>query len=468
MFSIKKLCIRDNFIKILKLSIPLILTGASLELMGITDSIMLGRFDTKELAYYTLSNSIFYLILEICLGLLLGTLILSSEAFGKKKFSKCGCILKRSIPYAIFISLISIIICSQGTYIFGLTKQTYLVAKKSGEILSIMGLITPAMLIYGCYIYFLDSIEQVKIPMIISFITNILNIICNWIFIYGAFGFEPMGAIGCAISTLISSYLSLIIIITHSKQNKHILKFIRKAKINNKDMKRQKELGYAAGISMGLEETSITLLFIIIGWIGTNELSIFGIYYTIICILFMMSRGIGQAAAIMIGAYHGKKNYHASFMSGTNSLVISIIINLLFIIIIYQFSHHIYGFYTTDKIIYNTLISLTPIFLCGLLFDSIQTTLANILRGRGETWFLSYIQFGISNFIMLPTAYILAISYHLGLKGILISYAITTTMLFCAQITRFIYLHKKDINNSILRRILYRLKIHNKFYSFTK
>jgi len=463
---LKKLSIKDNLIKIIKLSFPLILTNASLELMIVFDSIMLGKFNTEHLAYYSLSNSTFSLILEICFGLLIGTLVLSSEAFGRKDLSKCVNILKRSIPYALLVSLFAMAFCGLGEVIFKISGQDIKTSMETGRILMIMGLTMPAILVYTTHVYFLESIEQVKIPMIIAFISNVINIFFNWVFIYGHFGFKGYGAIGCAISTVITIYISLLLIILYIKHSEKIKKYFSKNHDDKSTIKKQKEIGYAVGFSMGLEEISITLLFLIIGRIGTNELSIFGIYYTIICILFMASRGIGQASAILIAASQGKKDYKKTLLSSFNTLNLAICINLLCILAINLSSNHIYKFYTNDNIILEQLIKFTPLFTVGLLFDSLQTTLATVLRGRGETWFLSYLQFGISNFIMLPLAYILAINFGMKIEGILISYLVTTFILFTTQLARFLYLYKKDIENKLVYRLLSKFNIKPNIFKF--
>ena len=98
--------IRDQVISLTKLAAPIVLARAGWMFMGVVDTIMVGRFSTTELAYQSLGNNMISIAFVPMMGLLLGTLIISSNLFGQRRYSEIGAVWRRSLPYAFALGMI--------------------------------------------------------------------------------------------------------------------------------------------------------------------------------------------------------------------------------------------------------------------------------------------------------------------------------------------------------------------------
>ena len=103
---------------IAKLSFPITTSFLAMGLMGLVDTMIVGNYNTIQLAYIGLANSIFVILFTIPIGLLNGVLIKSSQKFGAKKFQSCGKIYHEGRKYALLLGAIFLLI--------GLNSETIL------------------------------------------------------------------------------------------------------------------------------------------------------------------------------------------------------------------------------------------------------------------------------------------------------------------------------------------------------
>ena len=122
---------------IAKLSLPITTSFLAMGLMGLVDTMIVGNYNTIQLAYIGLANSIFVILFTIPIGLLNGVLIKSSQKFGAKKFQSCGKIYHEGRKYAIFLSVIFLLIGLNSENILRLLGQSPEMVKHGGEILKV-------------------------------------------------------------------------------------------------------------------------------------------------------------------------------------------------------------------------------------------------------------------------------------------------------------------------------------------
>ena len=107
-----KLRILRTFHETWKLAIPVVISRLGAVGLGLVDTIVVGRFGTQELAYQSIANTLHTLLLSVAMGLLQGTIVWTANAFGQGKYRECGMVLRRSIPYAVLIGVLLMIMYS--------------------------------------------------------------------------------------------------------------------------------------------------------------------------------------------------------------------------------------------------------------------------------------------------------------------------------------------------------------------
>ena len=157
--------LKKKTLEILKLSLPITTSFVAMGLMGIVDTIIVGHYNTEQLAYIGLANAIFSLLFTIPIGLLQGVLIKSSQKFGAHKFASCGKIYNEGKRYLVFLSIIFTFIGINGQTVLRLLGQSEEMVAHSGEILLIFSLSIPFVLIFVNSSFFLQSIRRPHIGM---------------------------------------------------------------------------------------------------------------------------------------------------------------------------------------------------------------------------------------------------------------------------------------------------------------
>ena len=194
-----KIYIKD----IAKLALPITTAFVAMGLMGIIDTMIVGNYNTDQLAYIGLANSIFVVLFTIPIGLLQGVLIKSSQKFGAHKFQSTGKIYNEGRKYSFILAIVFTLLGIQGETILRLLGQDDDMVKHGGEVLRVFVFSIPFILMYVNANFFLQSIRRPYVGMYGIIAANILNIIVNPVLVYGKFGFPELGAVGSATSTLI-------------------------------------------------------------------------------------------------------------------------------------------------------------------------------------------------------------------------------------------------------------------------
>ena len=183
--------------------------------MAFVDAVMVGRFSTLELAYLSIGLILFMPVFLVLLGMVFGTLVMTSTAFGAENYSECGAVWRRSIPYSVFLGLFGFIIAFFGEELLRFGGQQHDMAKQGGQVMFYLGLGLPAYLVTVTSQLFLEGIKQPKIAVTMLIIANLFNIVFNWVFVYGHFGIASLGAEGSAIATAIVRWLLAIALVTY-------------------------------------------------------------------------------------------------------------------------------------------------------------------------------------------------------------------------------------------------------------
>ncbi len=436
--------------ELLRLALPIMISRAGIMTMALVDTAMVGHFSSTELAYQSLGNAPVSTILVVSIGLMMGTLVTVSNAFGAERWKDCGLSWRRSLFYGLVIGVVGTALCYPGEFWLILLGQTPDLAKGGGAVIRIIGFGMPAFMAYLACTYFLEGIGRPIAGMIAMFFANIVNIAVNWVLVFGHLGFDAMGATGSAwATTLVRIFLAIVMLIYVWNMRDHVVFGIRD-KITGAwaDWRRQRHIGYAASVSMGLEVSAFTALNIFAGWLGVLALGAFSITFSMFAIVFMMASGIGGATSVRVGIADGRRDYPDMALAGWTGLGINTLLMVPFSLIFFFIPDVLTEFYTSDP----ALIAMaTPLFILAgwLLFvDGAQVVMGSALRGRGETW-VPALLYGVSYYlIMIPLGWALAFPAGrdvIGLFEATIWASIVSALLLAG---RFHLLALRDIRNA--------------------
>jgi multidrug resistance protein, MATE family len=441
---------RRHVSELLRLAGPIIVSRMGILVMITADTVMVGRYSAEQLAYQSIGVALIIPVLLSFMGLIMGTIILTSNHFGAENYAECGKVWRRAVPYAIFLGAIACIISLFGNTWLSLTGQTETLSREGGVVMAATGFGLPAHLVFLASAFFLDGIRRPTPAMVLMIIANILNIFLNWLFIYGNFGFSEAGAEGAAWATTGARWFLAIGIVAYIWVMPGHEKFgVRRAPTGGwKSWADQRDLGYAMALSIGVESIAFATLNIFAGWLGEAELAAYSIALNVLAVCFMVAIGLGSAAAVRVGIAFGRRDHSDMMLAGWIGLGVTVVILGIISAVLLMIPETIATFYSADP----TIIAATApmIFFVGfvLVFDGGQATMSNVLRGCRDVWLPSAVQ-GFSFIgVLIPLAYLLSVHMDVGaiglLYGILIAGAISVTLLGF----RFYWVGKRSIEIS--------------------
>src|SRR3954467_12842406 len=131
--------LRQHIVELLKLAAPVIVARAGLMVMSAVDILIVARYSSEELASLGLGTPPASMLVTSGIGMLLGTMILTSHAVGAGRFEECGPIWRRSLPYALLLGVLATLASLLGQPFFRLTGQERTVAEGGARVLAVLG-----------------------------------------------------------------------------------------------------------------------------------------------------------------------------------------------------------------------------------------------------------------------------------------------------------------------------------------
>ncbi len=430
-----------HYKSIIKLGIPIIIGQIGVILVGIIDNVMVGRYATNDLAAASFVNSIFNIPIFMGLGFAYGLTPLAGQSFGQSNRLKLGSLLKNSLLLNLLFSILligamlliwfNIDSLGQPKEIIPLIKRYYML-----QIISI-----PFIMLFNGFKQFSDGINNTKTPMYIMLIANGINIISNFIFIYGVEDIiDPLGVVGAGVATLISRIFMLIcfiVVFFTGKEFQPYKEALCSSFINRVDIKNLSKMGSMISLQMGMETSLFSITGVMIGWIGKIELAAHQILVTISTIGFMFYYGIAAAIAVKVSNYYGQRDYYnisQSAKAGSNIVMgAALCVSILLLIV----RKDVALLFTSDQ----TIVDIVSIMIFTLITyqfgDALQVSYSNSLRGISDVTAMVKIATLGYFIIAIPVSYICGFVLDWGLQGVWIGYPVGLTITGVIMWARF-------------------------------
>lgn len=414
--------LRRHLSELLRLAGPVIIARAGVLTMAMVDTIMVGRFSAEELAYQSLGLAPVQMAYLIGLGLLVGTVVVTAQANGRDDWSACGAAWRRAVPYAFGLGLVVAVICLFGETLLRLARQPEDLAVGGGAVMRVIGYGIPFALVYIASAFFLEGLKRPMVGMLLMLIANLINVALNWVLVYGQFGLPALGAVGSAWATTavrILLAMAMVGYIWFLMADRDRFGVRRPTGGGWRAWAEQRRLGYAAGLSIGLEVGAFTVMTMFAGWLGVVSLAAYSITINLLALIFMVALGLGSATAVRVGTAHARHDAPDMALAGWTGLAVTGLAMVLCGGGLWLFATPIAGIYTTDPAVVALAAPLIAYLVWVAAADGGQGVMAHALRGRGETWIPTLCHFVSYILVMIPACWLLAFPLGRGAAGLL-------------------------------------------------
>lgn len=390
-------------------------------ILGFADTMMVGHHSTTELGAASFVNNIINLVIITATGFSYGLTPIVGGLFGREELPQAGralrcALLANLMAGAIMMAALGILYFNIGNIgqpkeLLPYIKPYYLVLLAS----------IPFVMLFNAFKQFTDSITETRTSMWILLSGNLLNIIGNYVLIYGKVGMPEMGVVGAGVATLLSRVvmvaLFLFVFLSRKKMRPYregffVLGWSRQL------VRRLVSLGTPIALEMGMETASFSLSIIMVGWLGTIALASHQVMITISQFTFMVYYGLGAAVAVRTSYFNGQDDRDNVCHTVVAGLQVMVALELLLSGIIFLLRNHIGGWFTDSAEVSSTVISLMVPFFIYQFGDGLQINYANALRGIADVKPLMVIAFIAFFVISLPVGYFCGFVLNFGLVGV--------------------------------------------------
>lgn len=426
---------------LLKLGIPITIGQVGLTLQNLADNIMVGRHSTEELAAAGLVNNLFILAILLTIGYSVGAVSQIGALYSQDRKERIVEILKGSIV-ADFLQGLVIMLALVGLYFalpFMGQPDELLPLMRPYLVIQIASL--PFMVISGAFKQMTDSINDTSVSMTIMLIGNVWNIFFNWVLIFGNLGAPEMGIMGAAWATFSSRVviflLSVMVFFLRPKYKQYVM-FWKTSKVKKKDVLLLNRLGWPIAIQMGMETASFSLVAILIGWLGTNNLAAHQVMLNIANAIFMFYVGISNAVSIRVSNYNGLKSMVGVRQAAFAGYEIILLLGIILSVIAFSFRHEVSLLFTDNEEVAGIVSALALPLVLYQFGDGMQCTFANALRGLGDVKKLMWYSFLAYVVISLPLSYFFGITLGWGAFGVWMGFPFGLTTAAILYLRRFL------------------------------
>ena len=442
----------------LKLASPVMLGMVGHIMVSFADNIMVGQLGAKELAAVSLGNSFFFIAMSLGVGFATAITPLVAEADSSKNIQGVKNSLKHGLILCTVISLALLVGIFVSLPLMEKMNQPQDVVLLAMPYLKIIAISLVPLVIFEGLKRFSDGLSKTKYPMYAAVFSNGINIVLNYLLIFGMLGFPKLGIVGAGIGTLISRVLMVlfILIIFFKKEKIRIYFSNLNFKITEKAVfKKIFDIGIPSALQMLFEVGIFTAAIWLSGTLGKIYQAANQIAFNLSAITFMVGVGLGVAAMIRVGNQKGLSDFLSLRRIAISVFMLTILIEIVFAVIFLVYNEWLPTIYletnNPEKLVENTeviLIASKLLVIVALfqIFDGLQVAILGALRGMQDVKIPTLIAFISYWVIGFPLCYYLGLHTPLKSTGIWIGLLVGLASASLLLYLRFNYLTKKLIS----------------------
>ena len=428
--------------------------------VAFADNVMVGQLGTAELAAVSLGNSFVFIAMSLGIGFSTAITPLVAEADSANNISQGKNAFKHGLMLCTLLSVLLFLIILLLKPLMYYMDQPKEVVELAIPYLNYVALSLIPLIIFQALKQFSDGLSNTKYPMYATILANVINIVLNYLLIFGSFGFPKLGIVGAAIGTLFSRiimvYFLWMIFKSKDKFRPYITNFNFK-KIEQKISAKLFNLGFPSALQMFFEVGIFTAAIWLSGVLGKNPQAANQIALNLSSMTFMVGIGLSVAAMVRVGNQKGLNDFISLRRIAFSIFFLTFIIEIIFASFFLIFRDWLPTLYIDGDTLVNindnkevVLIASKLLLVAAFfqIFDGLQVAILGALRGLQDVKIPAFITFVSYWIVGFPVSYYLGLYTSLESIGIWIG---LFTGLFIASILlyiRFNYLSKKLILQS--------------------
>jgi MATE family multidrug resistance protein len=377
---------REDFARLIRLAVPVVVVQVGLMAMGVVDVIMVGHYSAADLAATALGNIFVYGIAGFSMGVLMALDPLVSQAFGAGDEPAVARTVQRGMLIAAILSLPTMVLLLIVGPMLPWLGQPAEIVPLATAYLTISAPGVPAVLAFVVLRQSLQAMGRLKPVVWTIVIANLVNVGLTWVLVFGKFGAPTHGSFGAGLATLVARFtLALMLLGLSWKVFRPLFIPRRRQAFALDPLLRTIRIGAPIGGQTLLEMGAFSVIALLMGRLGTVPMAAHQVAINIASAAFMVPLGVSSSVSVLVG--HGvgagdplraRRAASAGLVTGAGFMLVSA---ALFIGVPGLLAR----IYTSDLAVVAMAATLIPIAGVFQVFDGLQVVALGVLRGVGDT-----------------------------------------------------------------------------------
>ncbi len=410
---------REDLAAMLRLAVPVVVIQVGLMLMGVVDTMVVGRVSAEALAAVALGNIAVMAVASFGLGTLMVVDPLVSQALGAGDQSAVRRAVQRGMFVVVILTVPSVLVLLPVEPVLTLLRQPpEIVPIAAGYVYRRL----PGLLAFFGFIVLRQTLQAMERmwPIVVTMVAaNLLNLVLDIGLVYGRWGMPAMGPFGSAWATTISrSFLFVGLLLIARRDLAPMLARLDREAFRLRPLINTLKLGLPIGVQVNMEFLSVAVIALLMGSLGALAMAAHQVAINLAALTFMVPLGVSAAAAVKVGNAVGRGHGMDARRSASAALVCGGGFMIFSAVLFLAFPRLLASAYTSDLQVVLLAATLIPIAGIFQVFDGLQIVAAGVLRGLGDTRVPMVINFLGIWFFGVPVSLWLAFGLDLGPQGL--------------------------------------------------
>jgi len=400
---------------------PLIANNLALAGMNFADTVMAGRLGAIDLAAVAVGNGVWMVVFLFGLGVLMGMSPVAAQYFGAGQKPEVGRALRQCLWLSQVLALVLFVMLRQAGHLLAAIGIDVEILPKTIGYIDAISFGLPAMYAFLVLRFTSEGIGHTKPIMLIAIVGLFINVLFNYLLMFGKLGFPRLGAVGCGYASAISMWLMfsgmLIYVRRHSIYRKFEL-FTAFDWPRRDGLRELLGLGLPIGLSVLSEAGLFSAVALLMGTLGASIVAAHQIAINYAATMFMIPLALHSATTIRVGQAVGGAQIRIARVAGFVGIGLCGVVMLVSAILLLIFGRQIAAFYTVDLEVQQIAVALLFVAAVFQVSDGLQVGAAGALRGFKDTrvpMFINVFSYWVIGF---PLAWVLGIHLRLGPQSV--------------------------------------------------
>lgn len=424
-----------------RLGLPVLVTQLGIITVSFADTMMVGAYGTNELGAASFVNNIFLVPIVALIGFGNGMTPIMGALFGKRLMLEAGTSFRAGLILNMGMALAFTVVMTMVYFLipFFNPPQELLPLIRPYYLIILSSVVFNT--VFTCCQNASNGMTDTVMPMIIMIGGNVLNILGNYVLIFGHFGFPELGLEGAGISTAVSRVLMAVAIIAGLGLRRRYASLRKGVRIRaeKETFGHVWKISYPIMILNGVECCLWALGAVVCGWFGTPQIASYQIANIVGQFGFMIYISAGVAVSVRVANFTGTSDTLGIRRSATAGFHLMIVLATLASLLFVFAGRHLFSLFTDDEAVIQAGLPLVIPLVLYQYFDALQVNYGSALRGTGYVQPLIIVAVVSYLIVGAGSLFLLAQGFDLGNIGVYYSFSIT---LMCAAVMLFYYFRR--------------------------